>query len=203
MNLLDTSGEARGASRVDRARYEGGFTLDEFIARAKKNADLWRAIAARADVSADVVRRVENVGGRWHLLVLAEDWCGDSVNTVPVIAALASRASNVDLRILTRDDNLDIMDAHLTRGARSTAAEGSRSIPIAILIDEQWRERGWWGPRPRELQNWVLGEGWSLDTKERYREERRWYARDHGVTTALEIAELFESAALADPARRP
>lgn len=65
------------------------------------------------------------------------------------LAKLAERASNLDLKILGRDSNPDLMDSHLTGG--------SRSIPVVILLDETFIERAWWGPRPRDLQEWALG----------------------------------------------
>jgi hypothetical protein len=79
------------------------------------------------------------------------------------------------------------MDTHLTNG--------SRSIPVVMVLDEHYEERGWWGPRPRELQEWVLSEGLRLPVDERYRRVRSWYARDQGRTTLEEMVTLLESAA--------
>ncbi len=180
-----------GIDRIPQERYESGVPFSAFLASVAANAALWHAVAARAQVSDAAVARLAAIGGRWHLLVLAEDWCGDAVNTLPVIARLVERApaDTLDLRILPRDANLDIMDAHLSNGARS--------IPIAIVLDAAYRERGWWGPRPRELQAWVVGEGRLLDKESRYREVRRWYARDHGASTVDEILRVIERAASA------
>ena len=157
------------------------------LGAVRKNADLWAAVWRRAEVADDYVRRAVEVGGEWHLLVLSEDWCGDAVNTVPVMAKLADLAPNVDLRLLPRDENLDLMDAHLT--------DGARSIPCVIALDADFRERGWWGPRPTVLQHWVLGDGQELEGKDRYRETRMWYARDRGRTTLEELVSLLERAA--------
>lgn len=109
------------------------------------------------------------------------------MNTVPVVARLVERCASLDLRLLARDANPDIMDAHLTGS--------SRSIPVVIVLDETYRECAWWGPRPRELQQWVLGAGMALGTTERYREIRRWYARDGGVSTLEEIVSMLERCA--------
>jgi hypothetical protein len=103
-----------------------------------------------------------------------------------VVAKLAELAPNMDLRVLARDHNLDLMDAHLTGT--------SRSIPVVILLDAEFNERGWWGPRPTELQRWVLGPGMSLDKTERYREVRGWYARDRGLSTLEEVVLMAERA---------
>lgn len=124
--------------------------------------------------------------GTWHLAALSEDWCGDAVNILPVVAGLA-REAGWDLRVFGRDDNLDLMDAHLTNGS-------SRSIPVVILYDEDFTEVGWWGPRPREIQEWVMKEGLSMPSPERYKKVRGWYARDRGRTIVEELLELFSVA---------
>jgi hypothetical protein len=172
---------------LSRERYELGLTFADFVASAHANVELWRAVYGRAQVNDAAISRMDAVHGHWHLLVLAEDWCGDAVNTLPVMARLAERAAHLDLRVLARDANLDIMDAHLTNHARS--------IPVVIVLDDHFQERGWWGPRPRALQNWVVTEGRLLEKEPRYREVRRWYARDHGSSTVDEIIAIIEGAA--------
>jgi hypothetical protein len=170
-----------------RDRYLAAPDFEAMLGSVDKNAELWAAVWRRAEVDAEHVRRIEALGSAWHLLVLSEDWCGDAVNTVPVIAKLVELTSNADLRVLARDENPDIMDTHLT-GA-------SRSIPVVIALDEEFRERGWWGPRPSALQRWVLGEGQAMELKERYREVRAWYARDRGRTTVDEVVAMMERGA--------
>jgi len=172
---------------VTKQRFGGAAPYAEYALAAQENRELWTGFRERARVPEEMVARVEALEGRWHLLVLSEDWCGDAFNTVPVIAALADAASNLELRVLARDRNLDLMDAHLTGG--------SRSIPVVIVLDDAFRERGWWGPRPRPLQEWFLSEGKLLEPADRYREIRRWYARDRGLTTLEEVVSLLEEAA--------
>ncbi len=172
---------------MTRERYYAGWTFDEMVAVAQKNVELWKSVRARAHVDEEAVRRVRALGGEWHLLVLSEDWCGDSVNTLPFVDALAAHTNNVDLRIIGREANPDLMDSHLTNVT-------SRSIPIVMVFDKQFLEHGWWGPRPTVLQHWVLGEGQAVDQDERYKEQRRWYARDHGRTTVEDVVALLESA---------
>jgi hypothetical protein len=83
------------------------------------------------------------------------------------------------------------MDTHLTGT--------SRSIPIVILLNQKYQECGWWGPRPRELQKWVIEKGLKLPKEERYKEVRTFYARDHGLTTMREIVEMLEERCVAGP----
>jgi hypothetical protein len=174
-----------------RERYLGAPEFEEMLASAEKNADLWAAVWRRAKVPDELVQRVAALGGAWHLLILSEDWCGDAVNTVPIVAKLAELSPNLDVRVLARDHNLDLMDAHLTGT--------SRAIPVVIVLDERFVERGWWGSRPAPLQAWVTGPGQALDKEARYREVRAWYARDAGRTTLDEIVATMERAATIEP----
>ena len=163
------------------------------MSRAITNKALWEGVTKRVLIPVDLSGRVEALGGHWHLLVLSEDWCGDAVNIVPIVAKLADGVSNMDMRMLARDENLDIMDAHLT-GI-------SRSIPIVILLDEKFHECGWWGPRPRALQKWVKEEGLTLPKEDRYHFIRTFYARDRGLTTMTEIVEMLEECCQASAGR--
>ena len=170
----------------------------EFLQAAKTNRAMWEAMAVRAHPVAEAARRLATAGGPWRLLVLADDWCGDAVNTLPVLARLADLAG-IPLRIVPRDSDPSLRDWHLTNG--------SRSIPVVILLDAEGRCRGWWGPRPRPLQEWFVRTGRAMDTAARYRELRRWYARDRGITTVAEILEMVGAAARSEEtascSRRP
>ncbi len=168
-------------------RFERAPTFGEYLASVERNRELWHAVHERVRLPEEVVEAARALPGGWRLVALSEDWCGDAVNTLPVIARLAEEVG-WDLRVLGRDDNPDLMDAHLTNGR-------SRSIPVVIVYDEDLEEIGWWGPRPGEIQSWVLGEGLSLSSPERYKVIRRWYARDRGRTTLRELIALVGRAA--------
>jgi thioredoxin family protein len=177
---------------ITRSRFYEGETFAEFLTRPIKSKEMWVALAHRVTIPIEISARVEALHGQWHLLVLSEDWCGDSINIVPIIAKLTESVSNMDMRILARDENLDIMDAHLTGGK-------SRSIPIVILLNPKFEECGWWGPRPRELQKWVVEKGMAMPKDERYKQIRTFYARDHGLTTMGEIVEMLEQCCVRGP----
>ncbi|MEX2467264.1 MAG: thioredoxin family protein [Gemmatimonadota bacterium] len=171
-------------------RYEAAPDFPAYLQMVEKNADLWRGVYERVRLPADVIERARAIDGRWRLAALSEDWCGDAVNTLPVVARMAE-AAGWDFRVFSRDDNPDLMDVHLTGT--------SRSIPVVILYREApenqvFEEIGWWGPRPGEIQSWVMAEGLTLPSTERYKEVRRWYARDRGRTTAEELLHVFDLA---------
>ena len=101
------------------------------------------------------------------------------------IARLVEASDHLEMRILGRDANRDLMDAHLSGS--------SRSIPIVIVYDDEFREKGWLGPRPGPLQEWVTSEGLALPKPDRYPLIRGWYARDKGKTTVSEILAIIET----------
>jgi hypothetical protein len=163
-----------------RSLWDGARTFDAFVASSGNHRALWEGIHR-------IARLPEWLGGTVlpgprRLLVIAEDWCGDAVNTVPILARAAEVVPGLELRILERDANPEVMNRYLTNG--------SRSIPIVIVLDDELRELGHWGPRPTELQAWVVANRAAMPKNELYPKVRTWYARDRGETTVREVLEV-------------
>jgi hypothetical protein len=157
-------------------------TFDAFVAEAEKHVELWKGVYRTAMIPPETIDPLRG-RGPYRILVIAEDWCGDASNTVPVLARWADLTPELDLRIIKRDDYPTVMDDYLTNG--------TRSIPIAIVFDENGRELGFWGPRPGEVQAWVTEHKDRMPSKERYPHVRRWYARDRGRTTLDEVLAIM------------
>ncbi len=171
---------------VDAARYETAPRFPAYLASVVKLAELWQGMSRTAAVSGESVDRLRSVPGEWRLLALSEDWCGDCVSTLSMIARLAEQAG-IDFRVLGRDENPDLMDAHLT--------SGTRSIPVVMVLDNEFNRQTWWGPRPSLLQRWYRNEGLLLRKEDQSRRKRAWYARDRGRTTVGEVCDAIERAA--------
>jgi hypothetical protein len=175
--------------------YQMARCFPDFLVGVEAKRELWHSLAARAPLFPEMVERVAAVPGSWRLLVIADDWCGDAVNTLPAVARLAEAAPNLEMRVVGRDEAADLMDRHLTAGARA--------IPVILVLDEEGEERGWWGPRPRELQDWFQRMGRDMPIEERYKEMRRWYARDRGATAVSEVAGLVTAESPRNLPREP
>lgn len=171
---------------MDNVRFDNAQTFERYIGGVERNRDLWQGVYDRARLPEDLIAEAREIPGRWHLVALTEDWCGDAVNTLPVVARLSDELG-WPLRVMPRDENPDLMDEHLTNGR-------SRSIPVVIVYDEDFNEIGWWGPRPSEIQSWVMDEGLSMPSPERYKVVRRWYAKDRGRSTLQELLDVFAQA---------
>ncbi len=166
-----------------RALWSRALPFEEFVAAsAVATRGLWDGVHRLARVPAWAGSMLP-AGQTRRLLVLAEDWCGDASNTVPVLARWVESVSGMSLRILRRDEHPELMNRYLTNGARS--------IPIVIVLDQDFQEIGHWGPRPAELQAWVMEHKATMPKEERYKEVRRWYARDHGESTIREVSALL------------
>ncbi len=169
-----------------------------FVAQSTRHRGLWEGIH-RIAVVPDWIRDADYTDTPRHLLVLAEDWCGDASNTIPILAKVVEQLPGVELRLLRRDAHPEVMDRYLTNG--------SRSIPIVIALDGMYRELGHWGPRPGELQAWVMANRETAPKAELYPQVRRWYARDRGESTLREVLAVTRGtatpAATASPAPAP
>jgi thiol-disulfide isomerase/thioredoxin len=172
--------------RIDPSRYEAAPDFASYLGSVTKHAELWQALYRTAAVSSEAIERMRRAAPSVRLLVLSEDWCSDCFSTVPIIARLAENAG-MDLRVLARDANLELMDAHLS--------SGTRSIPVIMALDGAFHVRSWWGPRPAALQRWYRSDSLLLENAERSRKKRAWYARDRGRTAVAEVLETVERAA--------
>jgi hypothetical protein len=153
------------------------------VTDAKHNRELWTDVYRLARIPGWALADARASGGS-RLLVIAEDWCGDGSSTVPYLAKLGDEAGCLELRVLRRDEHPEVMDRYLTGTARA--------IPIVIALDEAFHELGHWGPRPAELQRWLLEARRTTPKDELYPQTRRWYARDKGQSTMREVLRLLE-----------
>lgn len=166
-----------------RALWDDALPYDAFVAASAANRALWEGVYRTARVPEWALRLACERGRRVRLLAIVEDWCGDASNTVPILAKLGDAARCLDLKVVRRDEHPALMDRYLTNG--------TRSIPIVIALDADFQPLGRWGPRPRALQEWFLAHRDAIPKDERYREMRKWYAKDRGASTLKEVLELI------------
>ena len=123
------------------------------------------------------------------LLVLSEGWCGDAAQTLPVFNWIAESSPNVELKVVLRDENTDLIDEYLT--------DEGRSIPKVLFLDPTTHEvLGDWGPRPVVAQAISRRYKRSPEPKKPYAEHNielhGWYARDKTRSTQAEVMGVFE-----------
>jgi len=166
-----------------KAVWDGAMPYEDFVRGAAENRGLWEGVYRIVNIPEWALKMACERARGLRILAILEDWCGDASNTVPVLAKLGDLADCLEMRVIKRDQHPAIMDRYLTNGAKS--------IPIVIVLDNGFREMGHWGPRPSELQSWVIDNKDSMSPEDRYRHVRRWYAKDKGESTLREVLALI------------
>ena len=134
----------------------------------------------------DVKTVLQKLSKEYTWLVISESWCGDAAQILPVINKMAEVSENIDLRIVLRDDNEDLMNLFLTNG--------TKSIPKLIIIDKATNDViNDFGPRPKAAKQLILDYKAThgiVDETAKI-ELQKWYLQDKGVSTQKEIVELL------------
>lgn len=137
-------------------------------------------------VEAGVRSKLENLGRDYLWLVISEGWCGDAAQLLPVMHKMEEASPKIEMKIVFRDANPELIDAYLTNGARS--------IPKLIVIDKKTEEVvGSWGPRPEAAAELVRNykETHGVIDENGKMELQLWYLHDKGLSTQREIAGLL------------
>jgi len=120
-------------------------------------------------------------------LVLTEGWCGDAAQNLPVIDKMASLNSNIELKLVLRDENLALMDLFLTNAGRS--------IPKLIILDKNLNVKNTWGPRPKVATKMVAdykAKHGALDAD--FKQDLQvWYNKDKGKSTQNDFVEMIQN----------
>ena len=131
-------------------------------------------------------------------LTMTEVWCGDAAQIVPTIQKMAALNDKIEHRLVFRDQHPELMAAFLTKG--------TSSIPLTIVLNkESLKVLGHWGPRPQELQAFVLENLQNLNKikdKQEYKmlnadfltKVQRWYAKDKTYSTQKEFLDVLKKA---------
>jgi hypothetical protein len=130
--------------KIDRARFDQGLTYDAFKAQMTRNRDRLEDNERRVVLGTDDLAAFRELPRAVKVLVLAEDWCGDVIANLPVLARLAMDSGKLDVRVFLRDQNDDLMQRYLNKGQ-------FKSIPVFVFLDEDFHELGHWIERPASV----------------------------------------------------
>ena len=119
---------------MSRERFEQATTFDQYVERMKVNKDTMLQYTSEVEVPASEVDWWKRQG-KVNVFVLTYDGCGDALYNIPVLAKISKLAGNIDLRVVQRDENLDIMDQYKNQGIY-------RSVPTFVFMDEGLNEIG-------------------------------------------------------------
>ncbi len=129
---------------VTRERFEAGLTYDEWKKQMTRNRERFDQNERSLVLSDEDLAPFRALARSLHVLVLAEDWCGDVMANLPILGRIAEETGRLDLRVFLRDQNSDLMDRYLNAGKY-------RSIPVFAFFDDSFREVGRFIERPRSV----------------------------------------------------
>ena len=158
----------------------------EMVEYARLNDHRVDRILKKGVVLPESKARLESINEPAYLLVISEYWCGDAAQNIPWIHLMVKDHPTLQLRIVFRDENPDLMNQFLTNG--------SQSIPKVILLNANKEVCGTWGPRPESAQHLIMEnkKTGALPKDELYKKLHLWYAQNEGKEIQSEFFSLLE-----------
>ncbi len=132
------------------------------------------------------IQQLLSLKGKYIWLVLSEGWCGDAAQLLPIFNKMALLAVAIDLKIVFRDENQELMNMFLTNG--------SKSIPKLLILEKETLEvLKNWGPRPKRATQLIKSykEQYGIIDETAKIELQMWYLQDKGLSTQKEIIDLM------------
>lgn len=137
-------------------------------------------------ISEALQQKIINYPEKLTLLILTESWCGDAAHIIPVINKIAVLNPNIELKLVLRDENENLMNHFLTNGGKA--------IPKLIAVNQDKNVEFTYGPRPKEatqLVNSYKAKHGAL-TPEFKEDLQHWYNKNKGQAILEDLEALLE-----------
>lgn len=158
-----------------------------YLHYTKLNLSRTSRVEKKVLLTDELIIELQKINQPQTWVVIVESWCGDVPHNLPIIDKMTEIQPLVELHILLRDENLEVMDKYLTNGGRS--------IPKLIAFSENLeKELFTWGPRPHALQNEIdewKAEG--LAYPEVAEKSQQWYNKNKGEDLQKELLKLLKA----------
>ena len=109
-------------------RSTGSDQSENFVNFTRLNDKRMKRLDKQTKLSEHAELKTQSIEKEFTWLVLTESWCGDAAQTLPVVNKFAEANKNIELKVVLRDENDDLMNQFLTNG--------SKSIPKLIVIEK-------------------------------------------------------------------
>jgi hypothetical protein len=137
-------------------------------------------------ISEDISLKLKKLNKKYIWLVISEGWCGDAAQILPILNKMTVQSDKIELRIVLRDSNDDLMNDYLTNGGKA--------IPKLIIIEKQSKKVcNHWGPRPEGALTLIKNykEKFGIIDTEAKTQLQLWYLQDKGQSVQNEVIELM------------
>lgn len=137
-------------------------------------------------ISEENLQKLKTLKRKYIWLVLAEGWCADGSQILPVLNKMAHESGRIELKIVLPEENEDLMDLFLT--------DDVRKVPKLIIVDKDSGDvYGSWGPMPKGandlISNYKEKNGFIDETATA--DLQNWYLNDKGISIQNELVGLM------------
>lgn len=137
-------------------------------------------------ISEDAKQKITGFDRKLTWLIITESWCGDAAHVMPALNKIAELNPNIDIKVVLRDENPELMDMFLTNGARAIAK-------VIMIDDETGEVINTYGPRPSEATSYVnryKAKHGKL-TPEFKEDLQHWYNKNKGQNIIEDVIEML------------
>ena len=175
-------------------RYLEGFGYSDYIGQITVNKARLQEFYDKFQVNDEESKTLKDIAanpkGPSKMMVIGEDWCGDVVRGLPVLARM-SEAAGWDMKIFPRDSHEDIMNEFLKEGKYM-------SIPVAVFYTSEHEYICHWIERPevaaqeqRVIEQQIRDENPDITDQEFGRERRNRTGAKAGEWQQATVTEII------------
>ena len=115
-----------------RAKFDAGLAYDDYVASGSDaHAAAWRRFGEGVHLTDGQRSTIGAFERRLSVLVSSGTWCGDCVQQVPMIDAIAAAAGEtIEARYLDRDEHADL--------AERVMLCGGLRVPVVLILNEDF-----------------------------------------------------------------
>ena len=171
---------------IDEGKSTGNEQSADLLHYSELNEVRMNRLEKTLKIDLEVMETLQNLKVKQTWLVISEGWCGDAAQILPIMKLMAEASENIDLKIVLRDENEELMNQFLTNN--------SKSIPKLIILDENLEVINHWGPRPEAAKNLIIdykAQHGIVDEPAKIALQK-WYLDDKGISTMKEIVAMLQ-----------
>ena len=188
--------------------WQTGLTLEAYVDSMQRHQAATRRRLAQPALSPEDRDQLAHVAHARHALAMTEDWCGDSMLNVPILAQVVDAIPGMDLRIFRRALTPPLDEYY--------QEQDITHIPVFTFLDAHFHPLATWVERPQaaheRLAAWyadrpaiaALRANTELDPEERRNQLREltaglldemeaWYDQGLQQATVAEIRQLLRT----------
>ena len=125
---------------LEEGKSTGPNQSEELLNYSNLNDARMNRLDKKTKLSDTTIEALKSTNNKQTWLLITEGWCGDAAQIAPVINKMSLESDKVELKVVLRDENEDLMNQFLTNG--------SKSIPKLVVLNENNEVISSWGPRP-------------------------------------------------------